>query len=73
MITALGGSFTIWKVYLNPLKERVIVVEKKFERMEERIGGIDERTMGLIRMREDLVKMQRDIEWIKNNCKVCKQ
>ncbi len=27
LLTALGGAFTIWKVYLNPLKERVIRLE----------------------------------------------
>ena len=26
-LTSLGGAFTIWQVYLNPLKERVIATE----------------------------------------------
>ena len=42
MITALSGSFAIYKVYLNPLKERVITTEKDISSIKTDIGNTKE-------------------------------
>lgn len=54
-----ASLFVLWISYLSPLKNRVIDVEKKVERIDERTGKIPE--------------MSENISWIKNNCKVCKK
>lgn len=48
MLTALGGAFAIWRMYLNPLKERVIGVEKNLASLTSEVHT------GFNSMKEDI-------------------
>lgn len=56
MITALGGSFAIYKVYLNPLKQKVYSIDNEVGNVKTDITTIKE-NVGWIR--EELVKLMK--------------
>ena len=42
VLTSLGGAFTIWKVYLNPLKEKVYGIDKEVATVKVTLGRVEE-------------------------------
>ena len=41
VLTSLGGAFTIWKVYLNPLKEKVYDIDKDVATIKVTISRVE--------------------------------
>jgi len=57
MIASLGGAFTIWKTYLNPLKERVIKVEANVASLKAEVStGFSSIKEDLNMIKEHLIK-----------------
>jgi len=58
MITASGGAFTIWKVYLNPLKNKVYSMDKELGGVKIIIDRVEnELKNGLNRVEKNLDKL----------------
>ena len=66
-LTSLGGAFAIWNFYLNPLKEKVIKVEKKVAVMEEGMKS------GFAAVKNDFASIKEDLRWIKEDTKWVKE
>ena len=41
VLTSLGGAFTIWKVYLNPLKEKVYDIDKEVATVKTTLSRVE--------------------------------
>ncbi len=41
VLTSLGGAFTIWKVYLNPLKEKVYWIDKEVAMVKTTLSKVE--------------------------------
>lgn len=67
VLTALGGTFAIWRFYLNPLKERVIRLERKVAVLDEGIKS------GFALVKEEFSHIKDDLRWIKEDTRWVKE
>lgn len=56
VITALGGAFAIWKVYLNPLKQKVYEMNRELGEVKTTVIRIEGELKGELRRVESELK-----------------
>lgn len=60
VLTSLGGAFTIWKVYLNPLKEKVYGMDKELGVVKTTLNRFEKE------VRDSFEKLDKSLEKSKN-------
>lgn len=56
---ALGGAFAIWKVYLNPLKDKVYGLDRELGEVKTTVNRVE------IEMRDGFNQLEKNIESLK--------
>lgn len=59
IFTSLGGAFTIWKVYLNPLKEKVYEIDKEVATVKMTVGRVE------AELKNSFDRLEKKIEQLK--------